>query len=351
MTASIEEKSCRGWNPPETGRGGPIARRGRAASVRHLLIAWIFAVPPASWLNQAAALAGGEGTRASGARQPVQDVAGDADRANPRTLTLSRFRFVHRPGTRQVDNERIELPATDFGEMLLDAATGRCVYRLWFDGINERARLGRVNNIYRDADTYTRDQYRTVLKAASGMDGTAYWAAAFSDAELDNGCHAKHIAIYEDRNALKQNDSPLGFVADKPTWFNYATVHEFVATVGGDSFDGVSLRSNLTKYRFAKKLSGDSFSVKLKIDDLTGDPGTWQRWQYVAKVGNGPVGILHLDVSVLGGGTRWEKPVPVWFTIVRDDDVERDADEFQKMADWHSYADDDTRITRYSAKK
>ena len=120
------------------GTGSVRSPAGRAASVRHLLSAWLFAVPPASWLNPAAALAGGEGTRASGARQPVQDVAGDADRANPRTLTLSRFRFVHRPGTRQVDNERIELPATDFGEMLLDAATGRCVYRLWFDGINER---------------------------------------------------------------------------------------------------------------------------------------------------------------------------------------------------------------------
>lgn len=276
-----------------------------------------------------------------------------AKAARPQTLRLTRFTFVHPTNERKDGRKKIPLPESEFGEMLLEPKTGRCVYHLWFDGIHERAPLNRGHDkLYHDPDIYRPDQYRTVLKGAAGYDGTEYWAARFPDDTLNNRTRARDLVVYEDRAALQQYDSSRGPVVATPTWFNYAPAHEFADTIRCESFQGAALHTRLAHYRFSRKVAKDIYEVSMGVEDFVGDERDWQRWSYLASIDDESVGISRLDIDRYGSGTgRWQKPVPPTFAISRDsDEVDLDREEFHKLTDWHSYRDDQTEITRHAAK-
>lgn len=264
-----------------------------------------------------------------------------------RRVRLTRFSFFHMPSTVRSGAKEERLGEAKFGEMLLDAATGRCVYRLWFDGIHERADLGRFDKITSENDKYTPEQYRTVLKGAAGSDGTCYWAAWFSDDKLNNQGHSRALAVCENMRAVRDNDSPTGPSDVGVGWYNNAPLHEFVHAVGAESFDGDELRRKLSKYRYAHEQAGGRFGVSMKPDDYSGDRKNWPRWSYAASITRGRVGIRELEFRSGGRTGVWGKPVPPSFKIILDEDVDLDAEEFKKLTDWHVHVDTETAVTEY----
>src|SRR5207253_605421 len=102
-----------------------------------------------------------------------------AEQADPlvRQSDIVRFRF--RLGLARAQNGQ-ELPETEFGELLFERETGRCVYRYWYDAVEGPMDSEIEPDDRPEGNEDPRDHGRMPLKGAAGFDGERYWAASYS---------------------------------------------------------------------------------------------------------------------------------------------------------------------------
>lgn len=238
-----------------------------------------------------------------------------------------KFAFLHPASTGQEgigdDAREIPFPETEFGAMLLDSQTGRYVYRFWYDGVHEKASLGRFVVDYQRSDQVTPEQYRTVLKAAAGFDGDVYWVALFPEV-FNNSQHPQQVVKYADTESMTSQAARARRASGEQSsyWFDNAPIHGFMEAIGCRLLDRGALLAALTQSPRARRIGTSRFDMHsdfASLDDI---------WSYSVHLDE--TGLLKLDVSLAGGSSgHWPFPVPFRYRVLRVPATEQDLETFE----------------------
>lgn len=238
----------------------------------------------------------------------------------------------------------------EFGELVIDASTGRYVYTFWYDGVENKASLGRGAVEIRDNDQLSMAQYRSILRSSAGFDGRRYWMAFFPQ-KLNNTRNALAVNISEDVRKLAVGCATLKTTQEglSSCWWHHAILHGIADIADTPRLEKKGLGSFLATSCNARKVGQSVWQVDAEIDGTCATnslAGRW--WRYTVTTDESAVGIASVRVvskHELPSGL-WPFPVPSRFEIRRDRSYQSQADVFEKSVLPESYYSDPSVVRK-----
>ncbi len=262
---------------------------------------------------------------------------------------LIKMRFLHNPTRAQIGTATVLLPATDFGEVLLDVRTGRCLYRFWYDGLHENplGTVGLMNEAARLPALPT-NAFANTYKGVAACNGNTYWAARFvSDSrELDNRTHAAEVVTYNGVRDVKEYDS-----IDRPwsyevTWLHYAPLHMLAETIACRNVRGDEFRDKCHLYSHKHEIGSKSISIDPMDRQQAGHLAD-RRWAWKVTFDDTTFGISAIDVrycNLVNGAFPF--PVPDRYSIIRDSNIRLSESDFVRSISFEQYVYPGSRIIK-----
>jgi hypothetical protein len=274
-----------------------------------------------------------------------EDVKASNDRDKQEVWDIVRFRFLHPTAVRRSSSDdRITLPESEFGELLYDSRTGRAVYRFWYDGVHERAALGR-GNPWREPDRFSQEDYRSVLKAVAVYDGKAYWVVKFSDDHLNNRADGLFATVYPDMKVLDEQEEKVGLIGDHPKWYATAPLHMLMKTISATNLNRENVAAALETCVFAKKGIHGAYDVVPRNDDRGNISVVWG---YSISMDQSTVGIAEIGVRYQSPFIgRWAYAYPARYVVRRSVDADNDSNRLEIALKLESYISTRTEMKRF----
>lgn len=261
---------------------------------------------------------------------------------------VQRYRFYHT--TKRTMGRAggwIELPPSQFGELLIDEESGRCLYEFWFDGVHEHP-LG-IRGAARDEGDGERNlaDLRNTLQGAAAYDGQRYWAASFRRGQIPNKHSADVVITYDDEKDLKRNDHPNSQWNVTPTWYYWAPLHFLAGTIGSKALERDALLAALKSFPRVSRVGANTLSVNPGGRFIDEQLKRHEMWSFVVTLDDSVLGISTMNVKYLGSIMgNYPLPIPTAYTVEREVAEDVASADLLKLADFGNYNDTTTSVIK-----
>jgi hypothetical protein len=254
-----------------------------------------------------------------------------------RQSAIIRFRFrTHRDR---------QLTETEFGQLLLERKSGRCVYHFWYEGADDNSRAdGRPWNETAGADDALADRFRKTLKAAAGFDGMRFWAASY-DHRRDNQ-YAWKIVVYDGENDLRKYAGLGDERSNTPTFYSRAPLHKLIAMIESDSLERNAIHKALAATSDFEHFGGGGFRQK-PWSATRKNVLPASQWVFGVITDQSELGIARIDLYrqlLPGTGPPPWSPVRGSYSLICENADDLDRQSLDSLTDLSTYAGDLTEV-------
>lgn len=250
----------------------------------------------------------------------------------PTESDIVRFRFCHTRSRAHTSDGIKDLPETDFGELLFERKTGRCLYRYWYDGVHEHPLGYRIDRLdLHNEKREPRDRVQLPLKSAVAFDGKRYWIASYD--LYRPSLHADRVYIFEEGADLDSGAGIDKAYASLKPWCMQAPLHALAAGVSSDAIERNTLHRAIQASRQTKSYGPHACDITLG------------GWNYVVSLDQSYLGIRFIAVRHAGGWSgMWPYPLPMSFTVERENAYDMNSEELDSLTNPDGYIDGSTFV-------